>query len=236
MSLCTQWTLVKDASEIRHARPLYCRSWNCEICAPRRRAQLMAKAAAGEPQRFITLTVNPAFETSPERRLRALARAWRVIMQRLRRLHPGESIQYLAIVEETALGEPHLHILFHGPYIPQAQLSEWMGELIDAPIVDIRLIRNRRETIRYVAKYVTKAPARLGTCKRYWTSQSWEPPASTPEDAQNVFFEHWRIDQRPLYEIVAAWIYEGYACRQERGDQLIGIYVGFDAHHARPPL
>jgi len=60
MSLCTAWTLVKHLPDERHARPLYCRSWRCEICQPRRRSQLMAKAASGLPERFLTLTVNPS--------------------------------------------------------------------------------------------------------------------------------------------------------------------------------
>jgi len=174
MSICREWSLVNQERNIRHARMLYCKSWNCPTCRPKRRSQLLAKCASGKPNRLITLTVNPLKGESPEHRLRLLARAWRVCVQRLRRRYGLSSIEYLAIVEKTKHGEPHLHILARTPYIPQAYLSEVMKELIDAPIVDIRAIKSQRNAILYVAKYVTKEPERIGTAKRYWSSVTYE--------------------------------------------------------------
>ena len=47
--LCTEATLVNYNNERTVAQMLYCRSWSCEICQPRRQAQLVAKAKRGLP-------------------------------------------------------------------------------------------------------------------------------------------------------------------------------------------
>jgi len=223
MSLCTQWSLVKHLPESRHARPLYCRSWRCDVCQPRRRSQLMAKCASGEPVRFLTLTVNPKVGESPYDRLRKLSGAWNVVVKRLRRLFPAKEVEYLAIVEATKAGEPHLHILLRAPFIPQGTLSEWMGELLDSPIVDIRKIRNMREVIRYVAKYVTKAPAQFGTAKRYWCSTGYSLGADTNEQTADFAGTRWSIDRRTLFEIISEWTWQGWATRHERGEQVVAF-------------
>jgi len=223
MTICREWSLVKNDAEIRKLRPLYCRSWTCDICAPRRRLQLMAACASGDPNRFITITVNPRIGTSPADRLRLLARAWRVAVQRIRRRYPEYAFNYFAIVEATENGEPHLHILVRGTFIPQAWLSAVMGEIIDSPIVDIRKIKNRKQVISYVAKYVTKAPAQFGTSKRYWHSRDYEidkpQKSETPADAGVP----WIVDQRPLMEILKEWTRANYAVRRESDDLLIGF-------------
>lgn len=173
----------------------------------------MALAASGEPTRFLTLTVNPRIGRTPYDRLRQLTRAWRVIVQRLRRMHANKSIDYLAIVEETKQGEPHLHILLRSPYIPQALLSSWMGGLLNSPIVDIRLIRNQAEVVKYVAKYVTKAPAQFGTAKRYWCSRTYELDQSEKPQKPAYGAVRWHVDRRPLFLIMREWIMEGFMPR-----------------------
>jgi len=154
-----------------------------------------------------------------------LTNAWRVIVKRLRRLHGQEAIQYLAVVEQTQKGEPHLHILLRSPYIAQKLLSSWMGELVGAPIVDIRRIKSQKEVIRYVAKYVTKEVSNELRQKRFTVSKHYElaevveaaiPP--TPKPA-------WHVDRRPLIEILWEWTYQGYACRSNGPDRFIGFKV-----------
>jgi len=161
----------------------------------------MAQAASGHANRFITLTASMKAGINTEERLHALSHAWRVIMLRLRRLHPGIDIQYLVIVEATKHGEPHLHILYRGPFIPQRVLSHWMSQLISSPICDIRKVRSQRELIRYVAKYVTKKPAQFGTSKRYWQSRGYQLPDPEREAMDEVPDGAWTVDYRPLYVI-----------------------------------
>jgi len=225
MSLCTEWTIVKDTGDVRRARPLYCRSWSCEVCQPRRRSQLMAKASAGLPTRFLTLTVNPSTGESPYDRLRALSAAWNVLVKRIRRANPGKQVEYLAIVEETKRGEPHLHILLRSPFIAQKFISDAMEGLIGAPIVDIRKIRSMKEVVRYVAKYVTKAPAQFGTAKRYWCSTGYEFPADNK--AKEVVHDgvRWHIDRRPINEVISEWIWQGFAPRKQSPGEMVAFRV-----------
>jgi len=223
MSLCREWSLVKHTLEARHVKPLVCRSWGCEYCQPMRRQRLMAQAAGGLPNRFLTLTVNPEIGTDPADRLRLLARAWRVTVQRLRRRYGNDRINYFAVVEETKQGEPHLHILLRAPYIPQAYISDCMKEIIDSPIVDIRAVRGTRQVVTYVAKYIAKAPAQFGTAKRYWCSRTWEIGGEDYKPSANGEKPRWHIDRRHWQEILTEWIHDGYAPRKDNGDVIIAI-------------
>jgi len=218
MTLCREWSLVKHLDAFRFCKPLRCRSWGCDLCSPDRRRGLMAKAASGEPTRFLTLTVNPRRGGSPEERLAGLAHAWRILVKRLRRANPTDPIEYLAIVELTKRGEPHLHILLRSPYIPHALISAAMDELIDAPIVDIRRIREPKEVIRYVAKYLTKANVRLGTAKRYWSSRSYELDKEEPFEPETWMGPGWTIDKRPILTILNEWRYQQYTCSRQAVD------------------
>jgi len=222
MTLCREYTLVKHFAGFVHCKPLTCRSWGCEYCAPQRRTRLMAQAASGAPQRFLTLTVNPTVGSDPDDRLLRLSAAWRTCVKRLRRLYGQHTIQYLAVVEATDRGEPHLHILLRSPYIPQQLLSSIMAELIDSPIVDIRKIKSTRELIRYVAKYITKAPHHFGTGKRYWSSQSWELPQDPDEERDAFRAEKWHIDHRFIADVADYLIrYMGYVCVEQGPDRLL---------------
>jgi len=172
---------------------MFCRSWGCEVCSPRRRKQLQALAASGLPERFVTLTVNPAVGDSPEERLKLLAHAWRLAVKRYRREHGKDSLEYIAFVEATKAGEPHLHILVRSGWIDHDWLSSVMGELINAPVVDVRKLKGLAQAVWYVTKYVTKAPARFGASKRYWTSSNYDETAEEYEaDRQRQILE-WRV-------------------------------------------
>jgi len=149
-----------------------------------------------------------------------LARAWRTIVKRLHRLHPFTPIEYLAVVEGTKAGEPHLHILYRGPFIPQRQLSKWMAELATAPIVDIRRIRHQREVVRYVGKYITKKPAQFGTAKRYWSSYHYTEKFEPQVFALVETTEPWLLARVPLKTIATEYRDRGYAVYRMDGDML----------------
>jgi len=237
MTICREWSIVKHLPQERLAKALKCRSWGCEHCQPERKAQLLAKAACGRPTRFITLTINPRVGESPEARLALLANSWRLIVKRLRRRHPSEPVEFLAVVEETKNGEPHLHILMRGPYIPQKLLSTWMAELAESPIVDIRKINSVSKAVLYVAKYIAKKPAQFGTAKRYWTSGQWETDYEKPTEPAHQADYKWTIDRRPLHEIARAWWLEGWKFNASRRDWLTGspndIFDQIEQEHQR---
>lgn len=193
----------------------------------------MAQAASGNPNRFITLTIDPTVGESPEERHHILAHSWRTLVKRLHRLHPDASIDYLVITEATKQGEPHLHILFRGPYIPQQWLSEVMSELAQSPIVDIRAIKNLKHVVRYVAKYVTKKPAQFGTAKRYWLSQGYDLRNDTYRADSKASPYKWVVDRRPLWQVLQTWIEEGYVAIKE--DDIHYRSAQYDPDLERPP-
>jgi hypothetical protein len=56
---------------------------------------------------------------------------------------------------------PHLHCIITGKYLPKMELSRlWLNITGDSKIVDVKMIRNARETATYVARYSAR-PAQL---------------------------------------------------------------------------
>lgn len=138
-----------------------------------RRSQLIANALGGEPNTFITLTLPSSRAADAEQAVKDLARAWRLIRKRDARRRKAAPIPFLAVVERTAAGTPHLHIIARCKWIDQKWLSNVMDELVNAPIVDVRRIDNRGRVSGYVAKYCGKDSAKIGTNKRYWQSRDY---------------------------------------------------------------
>lgn len=162
-----------ETGEIRAGR-IWCKSWKCEHCAPIRRKQLQAQAAAGSPCTLITVTSPFGSHNSPDEAARAIVNAWRLTLQSGQREKRFDRIQYIAVFEETKKGWPHLHILARAPYIEQSWLSRTLKHHGAGAIVDIRRIYNARHAARYIAKYVSKAPHRYEGCKRYWRTHGYD--------------------------------------------------------------
>lgn len=199
--LCGGRSLVKLMSDGGVAVTLRCRAWTCPDCAPLRKNQLIDLAKSGRPDRFVTLTSNPRVGVSPADRAARLARAWRVVLARARRQWPGRRWEYLAVFEATKRGEPHLHVLVRGPFLPQRWLSEQMRDVAEAPIVDIRQVKSVRQAAAYVAKYIGKAPHRFATCKRYWHTRGWSGASATAAWSSPWGEGGWSVDDRPVWAI-----------------------------------
>jgi len=171
--LCREWTLLKQQGQHISAEPLRCKCWTCAECAPRRKDLLRRLGRAGNPDTFITLTVRPQAYETPGERAQALVRALRVVWRQAKRRYGYDKIPFLAVFEKTKRGEPHLHILARSKWIDQRWLSELMGSLIGAPIVDIRRVKSQAQMVNYVTKYIGKDPTVFDGCKRYWCSRDW---------------------------------------------------------------
>lgn len=174
--LCTDLTFVKVVTNRIYAEPIRCRSWSCHYCNPRRKRQLIAKAASGRPDTFLTLTASPQTADTPLEAARILVTAWRKVRAEACRRYGYEMIPFIAVFEATKKGWPHLHVLIRCKWIDQAWLSERMMHHARAPIVDIRRVENQQAVARYLFKYIGKEPHKFGTCKRYWTSKTYEAP------------------------------------------------------------
>ncbi len=213
---CGEHSLVNRGLDGIQAVSLRCRAWTCELCAESRRKQLVALARSGAPTTFITLTVNPAMLDGPHSRARSLADAWRKIIRLVRKKYGYKRIPYFCVFEATKKGEPHLHILARVGWISQKWLSAEMQNLINAPIVDIRRVRDQKKLAYYVSKYCGKEPHRFATCKRYWTTQDWEVEKYEKIQPPGRWHSEWELVRTPLDDLAAEWKREGYEVDRTR--------------------
>lgn len=188
----------------------------------------MRVAASGCPERFLTLTCDPRQYSTPESALLALHGAWNIALKRLRRMPRYKGIEFFAVVERTEAGWPHFHVLIRGPYIPHALLSSFMAELALSPVVDIRRIKGVREAVRYVAKYIAKAPARFGQSKRYWQSRGWQLETDEREDERPQVAGRWTLDKRHIRDVLNEWVHTGWIGRSDSYGRLIYWRLGCD--------
>jgi len=179
MSLCGEDTLRNDNGATVATATLFCGSWNCETCIPKRRSKVFAQASRGIPTRFITLTCNPRLGESPEGRRASLAKGLARLALWARR-HPRiGTFEYFAVCEAHESGEPHVHVLVRCPYFHWKLLRAMWRRIGVGVITDIRKVKNANQAIRYVAKYVAKKPAQFGFAKRYWQSRGYQLPEET---------------------------------------------------------
>ncbi len=177
--LCSEYSLVKSEKHLQTVIPLRCRCWHCDECRPLRTAQLIAKAKAGSPTLFITLTSKRRPGLTADEAAVQIAHAWRTIRAEYLRKHGKGSLPFLAVFEATKRGWPHIHIVACCEWLSQKWLSERMAALASSPIVDVRRVHNQSKIAAYISKYIGKNPHRFKGVKRYWASRDfgWEKTA-----------------------------------------------------------
>lgn len=112
-------------------------------------------------------------------------------------------LPFLIVFELTKKGEPHVHIAARAKWVGQAWLAREMGELIGAPVVDVRRVRDQGRVAYYVAKYMGKAPQRFEGCKRYWRSLDFVQAAEDGEPIYRDPSTSWSIRQRTFDQLLA---------------------------------
>ena len=131
---------------------LFCGSYRCRGCRPRKLHKLRARIAEIARdlrlERMATLTLNPARVPDGQRSDRYIRECWRKMRVYLKREY-GNSIDFISILEFQRSGMAHLHLLLN-VYIPQAWLSEAWVRSGGGVIVDIR----RFVRIQFVAAYL----------------------------------------------------------------------------------
>lgn len=182
---CRERSVIASTPFGEVAAAIKCRSWLCPECAVWRQKCLMSQCIIGKPNRFLTITCRPGEFGSMETNAKAIAAAWRTVVQRWRRLAKWHKCEYICVFEPHESGWPHLHVLWRGHWIGQAWLSEQMSALLNSPVVHVSRIKGAKSAAYYVAKYFSKTPTRFGTAKRYWTSKNYGKCTDT--DAEPVF-------------------------------------------------
>ncbi len=195
---------------------LRCRAWTCPLCAESRRKQLVALALSGQPDKFITLTVNPAWGESPYHRARALADAWRTVVRLAKTKYKLKELPYLCVFEACESGEPHLHILARVKWISHKWLRKQMKRLINAPIVEIEQVKNKKKLAYYISKYIGKDPQRFGSCKRYWCTRDYELTKFAPDPPPGRWHKGWRLEKVHISQLADDWRAQGYEVTETR--------------------
>lgn len=111
--------------------------------------------------RFLTLT------SSDEAVIKGydIHKHFRALVMRLRRR--WGRFEYMGVVEIKG-DRHHLHLVFRGEYMAQAQVSAMWASLHHSPVVDIKAVYKAKGGARYLAKYLVKE-----ALNRYWASYNW---------------------------------------------------------------
>lgn len=134
--------------------PLPCNQWSCRFCANKKVKWLACRVDEAQPNRLLTLTVNPAKWDNPRDAFDGTRRKLPDIIKFLRKRF-GE-LEYLRVTELTKKGWPHYHMLIRSPFIPQPVVKKEWARLTGATIVDLRQVNNKFRTYYYMVKYLTK--------------------------------------------------------------------------------
>ncbi len=90
---------------------------------------------------------------------------FRALVMRMRRR--WGHFEYMGVVEIKG-DRHHLHLVFRGEYMAQAQVSAMWEALHQSPVVDIKAVYKAKGGARYLAKYLAKE-----ALSRYWASYNW---------------------------------------------------------------
>lgn len=169
------------------------------------RRRLTTLAAGSGATAFLTLTASVQAHRTPLAAFQSLRRAWPRLVQRMRRLRPHDSIEYLWVWETTRAGFPHLHVLLKAPFIPKRWLSRQWQELAGSPIIDIRRIDDSERAAFYVAKYLTKRLDAPPGFRRWGSSAGMLPEPMRPPSEDKDPNLTWEWSPDGIAAIQAAW-------------------------------
>lgn len=184
--------LVATSADEIYAVPAPCNRWDCPACGAYKRRTLYQRLKSHKGQRFMTLTCNPAAYTTPHAAYEAMSTAFSSLVKRIRRRYPARRFEYVLVWEQTKAGWPHLHVLLMGPWIEQRWLSRAWHQLVGAPIVDIRYVRQGVKTASYLSKYLTKALSAPRGFHRWRKSFAYFPTEKPESQSASSSAFSWR--------------------------------------------
>lgn len=182
-----------------------CRRWSCPICGREKVQHYAKKVADAEPNRLITLTVNPAMHESPRAAYDATRRQIPELSKRIRKGYT--EFEFFRVLEATKKGWPHYHLVTRSPYIPQGELSSIWNELTGAWIVDVRALHRRTNAYWYVVKYLGKQAHIPWTDRRAtWTKNFFRKTDFAPGESLHILRPYF-ANAHPADH--CRWCYEG---------------------------
>lgn len=153
---------------------LPCKQWSCRYCSERKIRKLAVKTRLAEPNRMMTLTVDPKLHENPRAAFDATRTKVPDLIATLRKRFG--SIEYLRVTELTAMGWPHYHLLLRSAYLPHAVVQKHWSSVTGAIIVDIRQVKKTWCAYRYLVKYLSKLHKIEWTERHVSYSKTFFPP------------------------------------------------------------
>jgi hypothetical protein len=183
--------IVLRNRETRRFLAVRCGRWSCEVCGDGNRRAFIKRVRLGlgetdapaagvgraRPPRLLTLTSPP--REDPRRSQDLMKGRFQRLRQRVAERY-GRGFEYAGVVELTKAGSPHLHVVFRGPWVAQAEWSRLAEAVGFGRVVDVRRVRSG-DVARYAAKglsgYLAKSfgvvwPRHF---RRVRFSRSWAP-------------------------------------------------------------
>jgi len=179
-----------------------CNTWSCRYCAQRKIKRLAIRVQAAEPNRLLTLTVDPALYKSPKEAWEKTRREVPILARRLRKKF--QECEYLRVTEVTKRGWPHYHLLVRSPYIPHSVVKGYWAEQTGAKIVDLRQVTKTFRAYQYLVKYLSKLHKLEWTERHVSTSKRFFPPEEKKHPVTIDYAEPEFCQQHPA-QLVTEW-------------------------------
>ena len=149
--------MTREGKELVGYSRLYCKSWSCRYCGPRKAARLRNRIAVKAREhgltRFLTLTLDP--KSAPEdRKVRYMWEVWRKFRVSLKR-KLGRTVSFISVIELHKSGYPHLHVLVD-EFIAQRWISNAWSRVGGGRVVYIERVKDVGRIGAYLGKYLTK--------------------------------------------------------------------------------
>lgn len=152
----------RDDPNVYRTVPETCHDRFCNPCGNDRASRIKRNLHTyldDRPHRFLTLTIRHSDEPLTEV-LDRLLLSFRVLRKTKfwrTRVSAGAAFLEVTFNPESRFWHPHLHVIIAGKYLPKDRLvNTWKRITGGSFQVHIRFIKDRDDTIRYVAKYATK--------------------------------------------------------------------------------
>ena len=185
-ALCSKGIVIQldpDAAVLTFI-PMTCKKWSCKYCAPRLADKLHRRIHYAQPNKFITLTVDPAHIGNPIDAEERIRKTWPKFVAAIRKHRPD--FEYLRVLEYQKNGWPHLHLLARCHYIPHKLLANtWHSKVLNG-FVSIKAVKNPdtigQELTKYIRKSFTLNAVFHKNRKAYTTSKRFFQDPSDVQD------------------------------------------------------
>lgn len=142
--------------------PAKCKSYSCPICGKKKVMDLVEKLKNVNLNnyRFFTLTLkNKKTLQDTEKNLLQIGKHFNKLNLSLRKKPEYKGLEYFRVTEIGKDGMVHVHGIWN-KYIPSALLSKmWLQITKDSYIVKVERIKNKKDAVQYLYKYLTKDAA-----------------------------------------------------------------------------